>query len=69
MSQQSIKWWDKLNDKSKTKAINEWKQTPGPGMYHHYKEWPDNMIMRTPSIIEMIYNETIKPNEEKRSVK
>jgi hypothetical protein len=69
MSQQSIKWWDKLNDKSKTKTINEWKKIPGDMIYHHYKDWPDNMIMRTPSIIEMIYNDTIKSNEEKRSVK
>ena len=62
MSQQSIKWWDKLNDKSKTKTIQEWKQTPGPGMYDHYKGWSNNMIMVTPSIIEMIYNDIIKPN-------
>jgi hypothetical protein len=38
MSQQSIKWWDKLNDKSKTKTINEWKKTPGDMIYHHYKD-------------------------------
>jgi hypothetical protein len=69
MSQQSTKWWDKLNDKSKAKVIQEWKQISGPAMYGHYKEWPNNMIMVTPSIIEMIYNDTTKSNEKQKSTK
>lgn len=55
MRQQAIKWWKHLSQKDREKYIKDWKKSPGLKEDDTFKEWPDNLIMMSTSIIQKIF--------------